>query len=134
MTLIKSAYLGELRTRALHEKSGTEIITDAPTDNHGKGEAFSPTDLVCAALGSCMSTIMGIHARKHGIELPLFEYTTQKFMQAGPRKIGKVAIYFSFAENSLSNEEKEILKNAALNCPVALSMHPDIEQDISFSF
>lgn len=134
MTHIQSAYVGNLRTKAVHVKSGTEIITDAPVDNHGKGEAFSPTDLVCAALGSCMSTLMGINANKHGIQLPLFRYETEKIMSANPRKITKVRIHFSFEPNSLSESEKAILEEAARTCPVALSLHPDIVQEVSFDF
>jgi len=134
MTQIKSAYLGELRTEAVHLKSANRIITDAPTDNHGKGEAFSPTDLVCAALGSCMATIMGIYARNHGINLPQFSYVTQKIMQANPRKISKVRLHFTFSPNNLSEGEKEALRHAALNCPVALSLHPELVQETTFDF
>lgn len=134
MAYIQGSYVGNLRTHLKHEKSGKELITDAPTDNHGKGEAFSPTDLVCAALGSCMATLMGIHARKNDFELPLFDYSIQKYMAADPRRISKIKIDFVFHKNTLNEAQKEILKNAALNCPVALSVHPDLKQEISFQF
>jgi uncharacterized OsmC-like protein len=134
MIQIKSRYAGDLRTTSVHLKSGNEIITDAPIDNNGKGEAFSPTDLVCAALGSCMSTIMGIYANKNQIELPGFEYEIEKIMHPHPRKISKVRIVFHFAPNNLSEQQKEALKNAALHCPVALSLHPDLVQDVTFHF
>ena len=134
MAHYKGTYLGELRTKQIHIKSGTEVITDAPTDNHGKGEAFSPTDLTSAALGSCMATIMGIFANKHGIELPKFQYDTEKIMSANPRRIDTVKIQFTFESNNLSEDEKAKLKRAAINCPVALSLHPDIKQEVSFDF
>lgn len=134
MTHIQSAYVGNLRTKSIHVKSGVEIITDAPVDNHGKGEAFSPTDLVCSALGSCMSTLMGINANKHGINLPLFDYAIEKIMSANPRKISKIRIHFTFAPNSLTQAEKDILEEAARTCPVALSLHPDLVQEVTFDF
>lgn len=127
-------YLGELRTKLTHIKSGTEVITDAPTDNHGKGEAFSPTDLTSAALGSCMATIMGIFSDKHGISLPKFQYETEKIMSANPRRIDTIKIHFTFESNNLSDDEKVKLERAALTCPVALSLHPEIKQEVTFSF
>ncbi len=134
MAHYKGNYLGVLRTSLIHIKSKSEIITDAPTDNHGKGEAFSPTDLASAALGSCMATIMGIYANKHGIELPKFNYDIEKTMAANPRRIEKIKIHFTFDENNLSEQEKVKLERAARTCPVALSLHPDIEQEATFSF
>ena len=127
-------YLGELRTKLTHIKSGTDVITDAPTDNHGKGEAFSPTDLTSASLGSCMATIMGIFSNKHGISLPKFHYETEKIMSANPRRIDTIKINFTFESNNLSDDEKMKLERAALTCPVALSLHPDIKQEVTFSF
>lgn len=134
MVSIKSTYLGELRTEDIHIKSGKKIITDAPTDNNGKGEAFSPTDLVCASLCSCMMTIMGIKAQKHDIHLQGLEAEITKVMSANPRKISKIKIAFRLEETNASNEQLAMLKEAALTCPVALSLNPDIEQDVSFDF
>ncbi|MEM6843940.1 MAG: OsmC family protein [Bacteroidota bacterium] len=135
MSHIKSSYLGELRTEDIHLKSSNRIITDAPTDNHGKGEAFSPTDLVCAALGSCMMTIMGIRARKHQITLEGLDAEITKVMSASPpRQISKIRINFTLQNTNATPEQINMLKEAALTCPVALSINPAIEQDVSFSF
>jgi len=134
MAHYKGKYLGELRTSLIHIKSKSEVITDAPTDNHGKGEAFSPTDLTSAALASCMATIMGIFANKHDINLPKFSYEIEKTMSSNPRRIQKIKIHFTFENNNLSDEEKLKLERAAKTCPVALSLHPDITQETSFTF
>lgn len=134
MSHIKSSYLGELRTEDIHIKSSNRIITDAPTDNHGKGEAFSPTDLVCAALSSCMMTIMGIRARKHSIELNGLQADVTKFMSSDPRQISKISIHFRLESTNATPDQLTMLKDAALSCPVALSINPSIEQDVSFDF
>jgi len=134
MSHIKSSYLGELRTEDIHIKSSNRIITDAPTDNHGKGEAFSPTDLVCAALSSCMMTIMGIRARKHGIELEGLQADVTKFMSSNPRQISKISVQFRLESTNATPDQIQMLKEAALSCPVALSINPSIEQDVSFNF
>ncbi|WPP51543.1 OsmC family protein [Catalinimonas niigatensis] len=134
MVTIKSTYLGELRTEEIHIKSGNKIITDAPTDNNGKGEAFSPTDLVCASLCSCMMTIMGIRAQKYDIQLQGLDAEITKVMSASPRKIAKIKIDFRLQKTNASEEQLKMLKDAALTCPVALSLNPDIDQDISFAF
>jgi uncharacterized OsmC-like protein len=134
MSHIKSSYLGELRTEDIHIKSSNRIITDAPTDNHGKGEAFSPTDLVCAALSSCMMTIMGIRARKHGIELEGLQADVTKVMSSNPRQISKISIQFRLESTNATTDQIRMLKEAALSCPVALSINPSIEQDVSFDF
>lgn len=134
MVIIKSTYLGELRTEDIHLKSGNKILTDAPTDNNGKGEAFSPTDLVCASLCSCMMTIMGIRAQKHDIQLQGLEAEITKVMASNPRKISKIKIDFRLEKTTATEEQLEMLKEAALTCPVALSLNPDIEQDVFFNF
>jgi len=134
MPHIKSSYLGGLRTEDIHLKSSNRIITDAPTDNHGKGEAFSPTDLVCAALSSCMITIIGIRARKHQIELEGLEADVTKFMSSDPRQISKIQINFKLTSTNATSDQIDMLKKAALACPVALSINPAIEQDVSFDF
>ena len=131
---IESSYLGELRVSSTHLASNTEIITDAPVDNSGKGESFSPTDLVATALGTCMITVMGIYAEKNGILMPNVYSRTNKVMSSSPRKISKLKIEIIFEGNQLSEVEKQSLKNVALNCPVAKSLHPDLKQEIEFNF
>jgi putative redox protein len=128
-------YDGSLRTRATHEQSQTVLETDAPTDNQGKGARFSPTDLVATALGSCMLTIMGIKARDMGIQLEGVTIDIQKHMKADPRRIGGVDVTFHFpAHLELDEKQRTILQNAALTCPVAKSIHPDIEQNVQFNW
>lgn len=134
MYQIKSTYKGSLRTENIHLKSANKIITDAPTDNNGKGEAFSPTDLVCAALSSCMMTLMGIYAEKQNIDLSGMTSEVTKVMAANPRKISTIKITFSLRDLKASEEQIEGLKKEALNCPVALSLNSDLKQDIQFNF
>jgi uncharacterized OsmC-like protein len=128
-------YEGQLRTAATHLQSQSVIETDAPTDNQGKGERFSPTDLVATALGSCMLTIMGIKAAEMQINIKGTIVDIQKKMQTDPRRIGGVNVIIHLPNTlTLSDKEKTILKNAALTCPVAKSLHPDILQDVHFSW
>jgi uncharacterized OsmC-like protein len=135
MPTIQTIYQGNLRTRATHVASGNTLITDAPVDNNGKGEAFSPTDLVCTALGSCMMTIMGIVAERERIDLRDTSFQIIKTMSANPRRISRIEVVFDMKANvALSYEQQEKLKRAALTCPVALSLHPDIEQVVEFKF
>ena len=126
-------YEGDLRTKAKHLQSGNELITDAPVDNHGKGEAFSPTDLVAAALGSCMITIMGIAAQKHNIDISGTSASVKKIMGSNPRKIDEVVIDISMSSH-LSENDRKRLERAALSCPVHKSLHPDLIKTISFSY
>ena len=133
MLISKVKYLGELRTEAIHLQSSTIINTDAPKDNHGKGEAFSPTDIVATALASCMISIMGIVAMKEGIvSVTGAEAEVTKVMYAEPRRIGEVHIRITFPKNKYSEKEKKIYEHAAYTCPVAKSLHPDIKQLIEF--
>ena len=127
-------YVGELRTSSKHIKSGEEIITDAPTDNKGKGQAFAPTDLVSSALCSCMTTVMGICAEKGGFKMPNSSAKITKVMSVEPRKIKEIRKELNFEENNLSEAQKNKLKNIGKNCPVAKSLHPDINQIINFNF
>ena len=127
-------YVGELRTSSKHIKSGEEILTDAPTDNNGKGQAFAPTDLVSSALCSCMTTVMGICAEKGGFKMPNSIAKITKIMSEEPRKIKEIRIELNFEENNLSEAQKNKLKNVGENCPVAKSLHPDINQIINFNF
>lgn len=132
---IQSTYLGNLCTQAIHLASKETILTDAPTDNNGKGEAFSPTDLVCAALGSCMATIMGIIAERENISLQGLTWQTTKVMTDSPRRIAQIHIEFAFPNGQkLSDREKQKLENAARSCPVALSLSEEIQQIISFRY
>lgn len=128
------SYSGNLRTVCTHLASGSVIQTDAPTDNHGKGERFSPTDLTATALGSCMITIMGIAADQHGFTLGAVEADIVKIMASNPRRIEKIQINLRFPQSAYSEKEKRLLEIAAKNCPVAKSLHPDLIQEVSFQF
>lgn len=130
----KIKYLGGLRTQATHLKSGATILTDAPVDNHGKGESFSPTDIVATALGSCMLTIMGIAADTHQIDITGTEVSILKTMGENPRRIVKVDVVIDFPAGNFTEKEKQLLQRAALHCPVAKSLHPDIEQAVIFNY
>ena len=134
METIRTIYIGHLRTEALHVKSGQKIITDAPKDNQGKGEFFSPTDLLSASLGSCMLTVMGIAARTHQIDIDGAEIKITKVMISNPRRISEVIVEFQIPGKNYSEKEKKILEAAAMTCPVALSLHPDLKQTISFVY
>jgi uncharacterized OsmC-like protein len=129
----KITYLGDLRTSSIHLQSGTEILSDAPTDNRGRGEAFSPTDTVANALGSCMISIMGIKAMDMGLDMVGSTVEVTKVMQSEPRKISKIGIVINM---SLEADEKTrtIMERAAMTCPVFLSLHPDIEKDVVFNW
>lgn len=128
-------YNGQLRTTATHLQSGTEIQTDAPVDNNGKGEKFSPTDLVATALGSCMLTIMGINAAKNGWNIEGTKISIEKIMGTEPRRIVETKVVFNFPENhGLGEKERTILERAALTCPVAKSLHPDLLQTVTFNW
>ena len=134
MMTIKSSYLGNLRTESTHVQSNTNLLTDAPTDNNGKGEAFSPTDLVASALGSCMVTIMGIIAARDGFDLEGLTWEVTKIMQSLPRKIEEIKINFIWENPSNDPALIQKLKNAARTCPVALSLDPSIKQTLNFNF
>ena len=129
----KVTYLGDLRTSSIHLQSGTEILSDAPTDNHGKGEAFSPTDLLANALGSCMVSIMAIKSKDMNLDLVGSTVEVTKIMQAEPRKIAKIEIVMNMSV-SVDEKAKTILERTAMNCPVLLSLNPDIEKAIIFNW
>jgi putative redox protein len=132
MTQITSRYEGQLRTLCTHEASGQTLRTDAPTDNQGRGEFFSPTDLVATALGSCLLTIMGIAAQKIGVELTGSQARVEKIMTATPpRKIQALHAVIT-CPHAFEPKVQEQLEKAALGCPVHASLHPDIEQHIEF--
>lgn len=129
----KVVYKGDLRTECEHLQSKSIFITDAPLDNQGKGEAFSPTDTVATALASCMLTIMGIKARDMALDISGTFAEVTKFMESNPRRISGIKIVFT-VKGILSDKEKVILQNAAKTCPVIYSIHPDINKDISFAY
>lgn len=131
---INTTYIGELRTEASHLNSGTKIITDAPLDNHGKAESFSPTDLLATSLGSCMLTIMGISAREHGFSIDGTKVKIWKIMESNPRRVGEVKIEMTFPKNIYSEKEKKFIEKAAHTCPVNLSLHPDLKKTIIFNY
>lgn len=129
----KVTYIGDLRTTSVHLQSGTEILSDAPKDNHGKGEAFSPTDLVANSLATCMISIMGIKSRDLNIDLTDSTVEVTKIMQAEPRKIAKIIAVFNMSV-AVDEKAKTILERAAMTCPVLLSLHPDIEKEVTFNW
>ena len=132
MTTSKVTYQGNLRTTASHLQSSNEIITDAPIDNQGKGEAFSPTDLLATSLASCMLTIIGIKARDMEIDLEGTTAEVTKVMAADPRRVSEVHVVITF-NRELDNKTQKIFYNTALTCPVAKSIHPDIIQKVTIN-
>jgi len=127
-------YTGNLRTKIKHQRSGETITTDAPVDNNGKGEYFSPTDMVSSALCSCIFTIMGIKAREHGFSIDGAKATTRKIMRNDPRRISEIHIQYDFSNHDLTKEQKDILRSLVHASPVPRSLHPDIKQEVSLSF
>lgn len=133
MTTSKITYNGLLRTTAVHVQSQTQIISDAPLDNQGKGEAFSPTDLLATSLANCMFTIMGITAKSHAINIDNATAEVTKIMATEPRRVSEIHVVFNFPnKESYSQKDKKILENVALNCPVYHSLHPNIKKLIEF--
>lgn len=125
-------YQGNLRCEATHIQSSSVIETDAPTDNKGKGEKFSPTDLLCVSLGTCVLTTMGIKAMEMDIDLNDARMEVTKHMVAEPRRVGKVVIKVSLPKLDLSDKDKTILERAGNHCPVHKSLHPDVEKEIEY--
>lgn len=134
MITAEITYLGDLRTQAKHQLSSNLVITDAPLDNQGKGEAFSPTDLMSTSLGCCMLTIIGIAAKTHEFDIDGTIVQITKIMQAHPRKVAEIKVDFKLPANHYSEKQKSIIENAARTCPVALSLHPDVIQTLTFSY
>jgi len=134
MATIETKYLGELRTEAKHVSSGNKLITDAPIDNQGKGEAFSPSDLLTASLGSCMLTIMGIVAREQQINIDGATCSMTKIMASEPRRVSEIQLVFHMPANDFSEKQRIILERAAHTCPVAKSLHPDLIQNVLFNW
>lgn len=134
MENIKAIYKGNLRTEAVHLQSGSTIITDAPTDNQGKGEAFSPTDLLATSLGSCMLTTMGILADRLGLNIEGSTVGTQKIMANDPRRVGEIVIDLKIPDRAFDDKTKKMLTHAAHSCPVARSLSSELKQTVRISF
>lgn len=133
MPTSKVTYLGELRTSSIHINSGSEIISDAPLDNNGKGEAFSPTDTVANALASCMFTVMGIKAREMNVDFSNSTAEVTKIMGTDPRRITEIKVTFNMSI-AVDEKTKTILERTAMTCPVFYSLHPDIKKEIVFNW
>jgi putative redox protein len=127
-------YLGDLECELTHTRSGVKIKNDAPVDNNGKGSAFSPTDLVATATGSCMLTTMGIVAQRNNWNIIGASAEVEKIMASEPRRIGGINIKIHFPQTGLGDKEKKTLENTALTCPVMQSLHPDIKKNIEFTW
>ncbi len=135
MKTISSTYLGALRIESTHNQSGTILNTDAPVDNNGKGESFSPTDLVATALGNCIMTIMGIKAQQMNLDLNGTSIQVQKIMSESPRRIGEIVVELDFPKKgNYTEKDKKILEAAARTCPVSLSLHPETKQTLKFNW
>ncbi len=134
MTTLTSVYKDDLRTESVHTRSGNVVITDAPVDNNGKGEAFSPTDLVCTALSTCMLTTMAIWAEREGLDLKGMHVEVIKIMASNPRKIAEIQVKLSKPNLEATPAQKNRLREIAHTCPVALSLHDTVKQTIEFEF
>ena len=134
MATVTAKYLGNLRTECTHVASGTKLITDAPVDNHGKGESFSPTDLCATALAACAMTIIGIYAQTRGVDVTGTTIEVTKTMSANPRRIAKIEVIFNMPDRDYSDKEKTMIQRSAMTCPVHLSLHPDVEQVFTFNW
>ncbi len=132
---MKTVYLGGLRNEVEHLQSGTKIVTDAPLDNHGKGESFSPTDLFASSLGCCMLTIMGISAESYGFNIDGTTIETEKIMGTNPRRVVELKLDIHFPKGSnYTDQQKRLIEAAARTCPVANSLNPEIKKTITFNY
>ena len=127
-------YLGDLRVECAHLQSGTVIVTDAPTDNQGKGQAFSPTDLCATALAACAMTIIGMYGKNHNINVDGMEAAVTKVMAANPRRIQRIEVIIAMPDREYSEKDKSSIERAAHSCPVYASLHPDMEQVLAFKW
>jgi putative redox protein len=127
-------YLDELRTEAVHVRSGTSIHTDAPVDNHGRGAAFSPTDLLATSLAACMITTIGIMAEGKNIPLKGLQARVVKHMAADPRRVARVEVHLELIGEGLGDRERAMIEHTARTCPVAVSLHPDLIQEMVFRY
>lgn len=127
-------YLSDLRTEAIHLRSGNKITTDAPPDNQGRGEYFSPTDLLATSLASCMITIIGIAARTHNFNIDGTTAAVTKIMGTEPRRVVEIVIQLTLPHNNYSDKERKIIEHSVKNCPVAKSLHPDLRQSVTIIY
>lgn len=134
MATVETKYLGELRTESVHMQSRSKLITDAPTDNNGKGEAFSPTDLLATAYGACVLTIMGMSAKTHGFNIDGTQVKTEKVMGTNPRRIVELIAEFTLPHNNYSAKERKIIELVAKECPVFNSLHPEMKKTVTFKY
>jgi len=134
METSRVTYTSDLRTEALHVKSGQIFITDAPTDNQGKGQAFSPTDLLATSLGACAITVVGIAARTHGFDVDGTILKITKIMASDPRRVSEVIVEMDFPNVKYSDKEKSIIRHTINTCPVGQSLHPDLKQTFILNF
>ena len=134
METSRITYIGGLRTEAMHVKSGQIILTDAPTDNQGRGEAFSPTDLLATSLGACAITVVGIAAQTHGFDVDGTTISITKIMTSDPRRVGEVIVELNFPAVKYSEKEKSIIRHTINTCPVSKSLHPDLKQTFIINF
>lgn len=134
MEKLKVYYEGNLRNRLIHLRSGSEIKTDAPIDNNGKGEFFSPTDLLAASLASCMLTVVGIAAEKNGFQIHNATIEVGKHMHSNPRKVEEIELAVHFTGQEYSEKQKKLIERTALNCPVALSLSENLKQTVQFIY
>ena len=134
MATVETKYLGNLRTESIHLQSGNKLITDAPTDNQGKGESFSPTDLLATAFGACMLTIMGIAAKTHGFNVEGAAIETTKVMGTNPRRVVELITQVTLPHNNYSAKEKKIIELTAKECPVFNSLHPELKKTVTFIY
>lgn len=134
METSRVTYISDLRTEVMHVKSGQTFITDAPVDNQGRGEAFSPTDLLATSLGICAITVVGIASRTHGINVDGTAIKITKIMASDPRRVFEVIVEMDFPAIHYSEKEKSIIRHTINTCPVALSLHPDLKQTFILNF
>lgn len=128
------SYHGDLRTTATHVRSGSAIITDAPVDNHGKGSAFSPTDLLCVSLATCILTTMGISAEAKDIPFSSATARVMKHMANDPRRVARIEVHIEMVGAELDPKQRMLMERIAQTCPVARSLHPDIIQEVTFTY
>ena len=134
MVTVRTQYHGELRTESVHLQSQSRLTTDAPVDNHGKGEAFSPTDLLATAYGACILTILGIAAEAHGFTLEGATVETEKIMGTDPRRIAELITTITLPHNEYTPKQKKIIELAAKECPVHNSLHPEIKKSVTYVY
>lgn len=134
MATVTAKYLGDLRVECTHVASGTTLVTDAPVDNHGKGEAFSPTDLCVTSLAACAMTIIGIYGQAHDVDVTGTEIEIVKTMHPDPRRIGRIEVLFRMPDREYSAKQKTMIERAVRTCPVHLSLGPEVEQVFGFQW